>query len=376
MSKYNLVSRFVALSLATITTSAYAITEEDSVHSWGPWETLVQPAAGPQAPVPITLSGPVVPGFGAGDASQFTALITTPTSTSTTSATESICAAGSACSYALIYSQTGINQTSRQTATATLSPIPVGIRVAVDGLLDIQGPLALGDGAQDTTTLNVTSTTALALTLGIENAPVTYNLGGNWSTFSIADGFAFMNGKTVNPINTPFAYGDATIARVVDGRGTFTKANFIFGESTGVSDLNDLNAGNVTANYNGNGLLSRGTQVNIAVNFGEGTWNGSWNGGSDAAGISPTLSTDGVKVLTGVVGFNASGTIDGANIVSNVISANDASAISGTVNGSFFGNNAGSLAGAVNINKTRTDGTYTDSNYQDLFVTTINAGEQ
>lgn len=66
------------------------------------------------------------------------------------------------------------------------------------------------------------------------------------------------------------------------------------------------------------------------------------------------------------VGFEASGVINGANLVSTGVSAAGAQAISGTVAGSFFGGEANILAGGLNIDKTNE--AYS-GNYQDLFVT-------
>jgi len=81
MRTQNKLSILIGIALAITATSALAITDEDenSVHSWGPWRALVQPAAGgPRAPATTSTLASVVPGFGSGDAGQFTANVVVP----------------------------------------------------------------------------------------------------------------------------------------------------------------------------------------------------------------------------------------------------------------------------------------------------------
>jgi len=77
MSNLKLV---LTVTVAVFATSGFAKPngDEDSVHSWGGWASLIQPAAGPQSTTttPTALSGADAPGFGAGDSQQFTARVT------------------------------------------------------------------------------------------------------------------------------------------------------------------------------------------------------------------------------------------------------------------------------------------------------------
>jgi len=379
MSFKNKLSTLVAISLATTVVSGFAIPkdDEDSVRSWGPWATLVKPAAGPQTPAPTTLAGPVVPGFGSGDATSFTPTVITPTAPEEVVA-QGRCTAGIACGYAFITQDARESQgedlkvpivegqlaassrTSPQAATPVLNPIPTFAQVA-----PAPGP---GPGfpsmgaliAQNViTNLTVNSITDIPLSEAALNQSVFFMGSQFW--FGFGQG-VFLRGTTVDVAGTPFAYGSSS--RKDEG---FSKStSFIYGESTGTADLNALNAGNVQANYTG-AMISGRTPVSIAVDFGAATWSGSWNGGADSGFIRTSLSSDNVNVTSGQVGFNASGTISGANIVSTSILATDASAISGTVNGSFFGGQAGVLAGAVDV--TKTTEAYTDGTHRDLFVT-------
>lgn len=358
MNTYKTISKVVAASLVTIATSGFAITEADSVHSWGPWSTLVQPAAGPSVPVPTTLAGPIAPGFGAGDTSQFTPVVTTP---NTTPSAGDICTAGSACNYALIYSR-GNGETSLQTATATLTPIPVRQLAPEQQPGDGPGALAFQIIPPVETSLNINSTTSLPLSASINNVLVNFSNATLWS-YNI--GSKFMQGNTVDVSGSPFAYGRSEVVDVNNARAV---GLFIVGSLTGLDDLNALNVGEVEASYEGFTLNSN-VEVAIDVDFGAGTWNGSWNDGNDG-GVRAVMSTDGVNVLNGTVGFNAEGTINGANLVSTSVTASDATSISGTVNGSFFGGRAGVLAGSVDIDKSTQN--YTDGKYQDLYVTSRN----
>ncbi len=358
MSRVKTVSRLVSLSLIAVATSGFAITEEDSVHSWGPWTTLVQPAAGPQATTPTRLAGPVVPGFGAGDTSQFTPVVTTPT-TSNESASSN---------YALIYDRPNsrdANQTSLQAATATLTPIPVRPVVVVQ---PPQGDGAVAQAVQVATvetSLTLHSTTSLSLSTIINNVLVSFQDDKRWVYNGRTNaGTVSIQGNTVNIGGSSFAYGKSEVPDS-DSR---TIGFFIAGDSTALNELDAFSAGEVEATYEGF-TLDSGTDVAITVDFGAGTWIGSWNDGGDGR-VSQSMSSDGVSILKGSVGFEAKGTIDGANLVSTLVAAQDATAISGTVTGTFFGGAAGALGGSVNVNKTTVN--YTDGNYQDLYVTSRN----
>jgi len=373
MSIHSKLSTLVAIAFATSMTSLLAIADdEDSVRSWGPWKKLVNPAAGPQGS--FTLPGPVVPGFGSGDTNQFTAAVVLPVTPEKTAATGR-CVAGTSCGYAFITEEkSGLvkaaafpiglaigasSASSRQSATPTLTPIPVGqVRRAPLGL-----PGVAKIAAQQFTTLTVNSDTNIPISESIANANVFFMGSQFW--FTMIQG-AVINGITLDVAGTPFAYGQSFSSTRNNNETKTIRTRFLFGESTGLSDLNALNAGNVVANYNGTTLTSR-TKVNMGVDFGAGTWTASFNGGQDSAGVTVSKSSDNVNVTSGHVGFEARGTFSGANIVSTSVSAADASAISGTVNGSFYGGQAGVLAGSYDV--TKTTQAYTDGTSRELFVT-------
>jgi len=377
MNRVKTLSKLVALSLAAVATSGFAVAkdeEKDSVRSWGPWATLVQPAAGGPQVRTQTLAGPVVPGFGAGDTSRFTAIVPDiPDDTTTTPAVSDICVAGSNCGYALIDMQANekirvaainvaprLNTTPPQRATPTLNPIP-DPGPGMQALTSL--PNVLNNVARMTTTSLAINSNTTDLSQTIANANVSFNSFDRdvvgWSTRRTMKDEPSINGYSVNVKGTPFAYGQS---RTFDSNPT--NALFVYGESTGLDELSTLNLGNVEADYVGRTLGSN-TEVNITVDFGQGTWEGSFNGGTD--GITQQSMIGNVNVVTGEVGFEASGTINGVNIVSTEVSAGDASAISGVVEGSFYGGDGGVLAGVYDVIKTTA--VYTEGKSTDIYVT-------
>ncbi|MCW8890087.1 MAG: hypothetical protein OQL20_05445, partial [Sedimenticola sp.] len=130
------------------------------------------------------------------------------------------------------------------------------------------------------------------------------------------------------------------------------EGSFVGGIATSQADLNALNAGNIQASYAGR-TGSYSNNLSMDVNFGNATWSAAVNGGSDGSTYSGTDSF-GAAYIRGQVGFYASGTISGANIASNSISADDSTNISGSMNGTFFGSNAAGVGGLIDITKSGT----------------------
>ena len=152
------------------------------------------------------------------------------------------------------------------------------------------------------------------------------------------------------------------------GTWSETYGPYVAGITTPQAYLDTQRLDNMTANYAGNSYnWGYQTPVNMTVNFGNSTWSGSWNGGADGSAY-PTTETGGNQYLYGYVGFNASGTISGANIQSTSVSATDGTVHSGSVVGSFFGQTAGSVGGVSDIVKSRTDGTYTEASHTAVFL--------
>lgn len=122
--------------------------------------------------------------------------------------------------------------------------------------------------------------------------------------------------------------------------GSEVRGYYVAGIATAQNQLDALRVNNITASYKGGSFDgTRQGYVSMDVNFGTATWNGSWVGGMDAQAMN----------------FNASGTINGANLASNSVSANQYNAnnvsYAGNVSGSFYGNNAASIGGVSSIQK-------------------------
>jgi hypothetical protein len=174
----------------------------------------------------------------------------------------------------------------------------------------------------------------------------------------------------------PLAYGliVTSVTNYINGIDSHsqTKSYFVTGIVTSAADMAAVRADTISAvNYSGKNFSGVGDGVSpvaITVNFGPGTWNGSWNGGRD--GSTHTETHGGQTYIYGQVGFNASGTISGSNIISNSVTTLDPGAtISGKVNGSFYGSQAQALAGVVDITKSNPTGEYANAKHVDLFIT-------
>jgi len=347
--------------------------DKDSVRSWGPWATLVQPAAG----------GPQVPNIPlAGLGQPFVELLPdapVPPVPPVTPVDD--CTAGAACGYAVI-EQTRIQITAGQNPRRTIN----GPQLATPNLAPIPEFVFQGDGPL---ALNIEAPSLpITLTVASNSTPISLNLI-NQDVFvsPIIPGVTFWGnedegleifGISVDVLGKLVAGGfvyrevDASVDFPDVADRTITDTAFIYGVTSSIDDLAiaEMNAGNVEATYEGFALLA-GTFAEINVNFGNDTWSGSFNDGSDGM-VTEQPNSDGSTSLIGQVGFDASGVIDGGNIISNQISADDALAISGTVRGSFFGGEAAVLAGSIDIDKTTEE---VSGNYSDIFVTVDTSNE-
>ncbi len=114
-----------------------------------------------------------------------------------------------------------------------------------------------------------------------------------------------------------------------------TSGYYVVGIATPQAYLAAQQTNNVQASYIGGSYDgSRQGSVAIQVQFGPGTWRGQWEGS---------------------INFQASGNISGANIASTSISAlssRDSASYSGNVQGTFYGQTAGSIGGVSSVTRT------------------------
>ncbi len=112
------------------------------------------------------------------------------------------------------------------------------------------------------------------------------------------------------------------------------------GVATPLPDMTALKVGQVTGNYAGSSFNGQHA-VSISVNFGASTWAGQWSGGKTFVN------------LKGGSDFSASGTVQGANIAGAV---SGQGIDSGSVKGTFVGQQAAALIGATQLNVQKTTG--------------------
>lgn len=121
---------------------------------------------------------------------------------------------------------------------------------------------------------------------------------------------------------------------------TTTTGYYVAGIATPQSYLDSQRAGNVTANYVGGSFDgSQQGKVDITVKFAPGTWSGNWSQNGD-------------------FNFSAAGNVNGANISGAVVNTRS---MTGTVNGTFYGQQAGSIGGVSDVTKTTNCGTQTQA---------------
>lgn len=128
----------------------------------------------------------------------------------------------------------------------------------------------------------------------------------------------------------------------------------VIGYGTPAGDMAALMRGNVNATYAGHSLTDGDafTPMTMNVQFGQGTWNAMFNNGANTTTqINNGDSTTTTKVA---VGFSVQGgVINGSSFSTNAgstFSATDG-AVTGKVNGSFYGPQAAAVGGAYDVTK-------------------------
>jgi hypothetical protein len=140
---------------------------------------------------------------------------------------------------------------------------------------------------------------------------------------------------------------------------------FIYGTTTSLAAIDGLQAGNVTVNYTGTTLANQ-TPVDMTIDFGNGTWSGSWNNGVDS-NVQVSKDSLGVWHATGNMGFKASGTLSGSNLVATTITAGDGTiGANSVVENAVFGNKAQMVGGGYQVTKS-TDA-YTAATQSDITI--------
>lgn len=128
----------------------------------------------------------------------------------------------------------------------------------------------------------------------------------------------------------------------------------VIGYGTPAGDMAALMRGNVNATYVGHSLTNGDAFTPMAMNvqFGQGTWNAIFNNGANTT----TQVNNGDSTITTkvAVGFSVQGgVINGSSFSTNANSTFSASdgAVTGKVNGSFYGPQAAAVGGAYDVTK-------------------------
>jgi hypothetical protein len=368
--------------------------EQDSVHEWGPWAMPVTTAAGPEVAInPLLLAGgagpeyvffdPEIEGPGGGDP-----LVNG-------------CQPGMPCGYATYYplmsgSEDNIRASEQghrpsgffvQRGVSSLTPVVAGF--SMEGYTDSEQRI----GRYDALGFTVAPNGGDSRYVDLSSLPLDERmwLGSMVAHYGYDDDNLRLDGLTDTSIRclgncqgrfAPYMrldYGhlgglegsnlshglwfSSTGGQEGGGAQTYL-GSFVFGITSTLDDLTALQAeldamnsfselsGDLVAEYRGHSAWGAGVQ--LSVNFSNQTWGGSFNGGQDGQ-VMAYASENGTTIV-GQVGFNIDGgTINGVNLNadSNALSALDGT-VSGNVNASFFGDNAGEIGGVADIVKTQT----------------------
>jgi len=366
--------------------------DQDSVQQWGPWEQFVEPAAG--TPSVAFLDG----------------ALTDPYRNIPKTVADDVCRAGDWCGYAVYQNYEwkyeyqydgeegyGGYYTSSKNSRPYAGKFGLTLKPDDPSVVTIDG----GEGSGKVSWRLAALAGNAAPVLGASHDPMNayfgdwyyyyYSTGGlhNFSASEQTSGSSAYDYSSVygyphdgsyyyywylptNNKEVAAGYFYRYIYDYVSGDGAETGretyGSYVAGIATPQAYLDAQRAGNVIASYQGNsvdGYYGYQIPVNMTVNFGNATWSGSWNNGSDGYAYQTTDSY-GNKYVYGQVGFNASGTVSGANIQSTSVSANDGT-VTGKVQGTFYGQTAGSIGGVHDIVKTRPE-VYTASSNVGVFL--------
>lgn len=357
---------------------------DDSVENWGPWSDFVEPAAG--APSPVQM-----PGSGGSDPYKKTPDVLTQG-----------CAAGDWCGYAIfrdkssesggdypgVYAREGMKyRTPMNAGLFSLSfvadpSITAGSgqgegtvfwrltsldTLVVPNFTDSGTPIPVyfggrrDDGLHHFRTVEpeyeafmLSGTTDTSSASGFSHSRYSHEaewgLGGR-GPFEMAISARYYDadngwtkndevaiGKFMRQVET---YTSGEEVRYDEGgsySATSTNGYYVVGIATPQSYLAGQQTQNINAIYRGGSFDgSRQGCVQINVQFGTATWNGYWS-----------------SMGKGTFGFEASGTINGSNITSTAFGEQKGATLSGYVQGTFYGQTAGSIGGVSSVTRTTT----------------------
>jgi len=369
------------------------LVEEDSVDNWGPWADFVEPAAGGPLPAPM---------LGAGGSDAYKNI---PNTIPPETITETGCSAGSWCGYAIfrdkasksggdyptVMAREGVKSKAQWNAglfSLTFAAAPeitagsgrgdgsVFWRLSsLDSLVDpnftdsgAEIPVRFGgrkdDGLHHFHTISpelealvysdtTDSASASGFSHRLRTGEARHGLHGTGSFekavaaryYDAASERWYKNdevaiGKFMRQVES-YTSGEYGLYSEGGSSRSLTSTNgyYVVGVATPLAYLAEQQRSGMSANYSGGSFDgSRQGSVEIEVHFGPATWNGSWS-----------------SMGKGTIGFEASGTISGANINSTSITPDRGIATpTSYVQGTFYGQTAGSIGGVSSVTVTQT----------------------
>jgi len=323
---------------------------DDSVQNWGPWGNFVEPAAGGPLFNPAQMPG-------ASNSDAYRILPTTQIQALQASA----CGTGALCGYTLFFNvradQNGMEQTPWMPGLFSLTLSPGSPpQQPQDGPMPMMMP-----GTSSTASWEMTSLSNTAPSLANSGGkipvyspfftPAQYFSGstgdkGQWNYIYGGNGQYFGGVAGLYSADPDLVIGVAQrqVSNYVTGSESgptsmaATVAIYAVGTPTTQAFMADQQTRNISASYSGTSFDGNSNgKVNINVQFGTGKWQGYWNGQTTS--------------------FQANGNVSGANITSTSVSAlpyDTSATYRGTVQGTFYGQQAGAIAGVTSVTKTST----------------------
>jgi C-lobe and N-lobe beta barrels of Tf-binding protein B len=341
---------------------------QDSASEWGPWEQFEPPMAG-TAPVEFLHSAST-------ELYRPLAQVDAPTDR------VSPCAAGSICGYGVFVEQTRylkLESMGSDTLAPDEHPYQLTVNVLDDVLSDTaptEPVLMMAKAAASEDPLpGAIEVLSTPLSTGSFLTPRSPTLtrdeegysNSDWAggqNYSVELGYWANQYFDVSVAQATWFYGDNSVRQgeesTLPSQGQYFRG--VAGIVTSAADMLALpragEGAKVTySGYDSFGLdnYTKGPNVVVNVDFATQKFQATFNGGVDK-GLGGWLDRAEAKsgtILGGAVGFVAEGNISGSNFKSTSVSAQDATAISGSVVGSFFGSNAAAVGGVADITKSK-----------------------
>lgn len=318
--------------------------QDDSTSSWGPWSEFEAPAAGNPAPtISLTLPG---------------ADLYRPLAQTVANTAETGCVGGSICGFGAFTQIYSYSQEPSRATAAVSKEYMQELHPYMNVANVLVGPDAEGIPYVPLAIELITTPLSTGQFLMPNSGRLDLQIGEGVYYYRETDtDYYYLQPQIWTSFFDPAEVQativfDAGLGDYINGTEREQGQWGVIGYTTAADQMANLRASNAQATYQGYDRY--GSQVDMSVNFGPGTWNGTWNGGGDGKYVYAGTTSSGGTVLQGNVGFTAQGTVQGSNFRSTSVGTTDVGAtVSGYVQGAFYGPNAAAAGGVVDITKTK-----------------------